>query len=235
MSASPDSRKNVYRIVAVTRPARQAFFTRAFSEKGYRWAFAANEGAAADEVMRSATDLLLVDAVALADDAQAIVAAVKRIGGLKDLPVIAIIDADAIAAAPEIWWDDFLLEPMRAGELALRISLIFSRKRGGPIDIVSVGPVTIDYEAYEVTRNGRRMSLTYKEHELLRFLAGHPNKPFTREAILERVWGGDYIGGVRTVDVHVRRLRAKIGDLRGRTIETVRGVGYRFRKAARGE
>ena len=221
----------MYRIVAATKPPRQAYFLRIFAEKGYRWAFAADESSAADELMRSATDLFLVDAVALSDDAHMIVGAVKRISGLKDIPVIAVIESAAISAAPEVWWDDFVLEPMRAGEMALRIGLALARKRGGQVDTVSVGQVTIDYEAYEVTRNGRRMSLTYKEHELLRFLAGHPNKAFTREAILERVWGGDYIGGVRTVDVHVRRLRAKIGDLRGKTIETVRGVGYRFRKS----
>ena len=83
-----------------------------------------------------------------------------------------------------------------------------------------------------MTRGGARVNLTYKEHELLRFLASNPGKPFTRETLLDRVWGGDYIGGMRTVDVHVRRLRAKLGDLRGRIIETVRGVGYRFRETS---
>jgi DNA-binding response OmpR family regulator len=74
------------------------------------------------------------------------------------------------------------------------------------------------------------VDLTYKEHELLRFLASNPDKPFTREVLLDRVWGADYIGGIRTVDVHIRRLRAKLGDLRGKILETVRNVGYRFHK-----
>ncbi len=220
----------MYRIVAATIPARQAYFLRTFAERGYRWAFGADETSIADEVMRSSTDLLLVDTIALGDTAAEIVESVKRIGGLRDLPVIAVIDEDAIAAAREVYWDDFVLDPMRSGELALRIGLVLARRRSSPMDTVDVGAVTIDYDKYEVTRNGRRVSLTYKEHELLRFLGSNPNKAFTREVILDRVWGADYIGGVRTVDVHIRRLRAKVGDLRGRVIETVRGVGYRFRK-----
>jgi DNA-binding response OmpR family regulator len=221
----------VYRIVAATVSSRQAYFLRTFSERGYRWAFGSDEASVADEVIRSSTDLLLVDAVALGDLSSQIVASVKRISGLRDLPILAVIQEDDIRRFPEAFWDDFVLDPMRQGELALRIGLVLARKRGGTTEQVNIGPVTIDYDRYEVTRHGQRMSLTYKEHELLRFLASNPSKAFTREAILDRVWGGDYIGGVRTVDVHVRRLRAKLGDHRGKTIETVRGVGYRFRKS----
>jgi DNA-binding response OmpR family regulator len=221
----------VYRVVVATIASRQAYFLRVFSERGDRWAFGSDEASIADEVVRSATDMLLVDAVALGEQSADIVASLRRMNGLADLPVLALVDVDHIRRFREPFWDDFVLDPMRQGELALRIGLLLARKRGGTIEQVSVGPVTIDYDKYEVTRSGRRMSLTFKEHELLRFLASNPNKAFTRESILDRVWGNDYIGGVRTVDVHIRRLRAKIGDLRGKTIETVRGVGYRFSKS----
>jgi DNA-binding response OmpR family regulator len=220
----------VYRIVVATIPSRQAYFLRAFAQRGYRWAFGGDDAEVADEVLRSATDLMVIDAAALEVSAADIVTGVKRIGGLQDIPVLAIVrEATAAARIAEAYWDDFVIEPLRGGELILRIEYLLSKRRGYA-DQVSIGQVTIDFDKYEVTRNGRRVTLTYMEHELLRFLASNPNKPFTREALLDRVWGGDYIGGVRTVDVHVRRLRAKIGDLRGLTIETVRGVGYRFRK-----
>ena len=84
------------------------------------------------------------------------------------------------------------------------------------------------FERYEVHVGGAPADLTYKEFELLKFLALHPGKPFTREALLDKVWGYDYYGGTRTVDVHIRRLRAKI-EAHGVTyIETVRNVGYKF-------
>lgn len=221
----------MYRIVVATVPARQAYFLRAFAERGYRWAFAGDEASTADEVLRTATDALVVDAAALGEGAEGLVQSVKRIGGLEDLPVLAVLSEKAVGLRPlQGPWDEFVLDPLRPGELVLRVESLLARRRGTTGEQMSIGPVTIDFDKYEVTRNGRRVSLTYKEHELLRFLASNPDKPFTREALLDRVWGSDYIGGVRTVDVHVRRLRAKLGDLRGKTIETVRGVGYRFRR-----
>ena len=221
----------MYRIVVATLPARQAFFLKAFVDRGYRWAFGADENQVADEVVRSSTDMLVVDAVALDSLAFGVAESVRRMNGLESLPVLAIVPRKTAASAlASMYWDDFVLEPVRADELTLRIELMLGRRHGTLAPEVSIGPVIVDFEKYEVTRNGRRVSLTYKEHELLRFLASNPDKPFTREALLDRVWGADYIGGVRTVDVHIRRLRAKITDFRGRVIETVRGVGYRFRK-----
>lgn len=221
----------MYRIVVSTVPARQAYFLRALVEKGYRWAFGADDASTADEVLRSSTDLLVVDAVALNDRTAGLVSSVRRVSGLAMLPVLAVVpETGAPEALAVPYWDEFVLDPFRPGELILRIEMLLARRRGSLTPEVNFGPVTIDFDKYDVTRSGRRVSLTYKEHELLRFLASNPDRPFTREALLDRVWGTDYIGGVRTVDVHVRRLRAKLGDLAGKTIETVRGVGYRFRK-----
>ena len=89
------------------------------------------------------------------------------------------------------------------------------------------GGLVIDLERYTVTIDGEPVDLTYKEYELLVFLSSNPGKPFTREALLNRVWGYDYYGGSRTVDVHIRRIRAKV-ERREEFIETVRNVGYRF-------
>ena len=221
----------VYRIVVATIASRQAYFLRMFSERGDRWAFGSDEASVADEVLRSSTDLLLVDAVALGEPWVEIVASVRRMNGLADLPVLAVIDEDNIRRFSRHVLGRFCPRPHAAGRDGAAnqpSARAKARRRARP---GKRRPVTIDYDKYEVTRSGRRMSLTYREHELLRFLGSNPNKAFTREAILDRVWGSDYIGGVRTVDVHIRRLRAKIGDHRGKTIETVRGVGYRFRKS----
>ena len=127
--------------------------------------------------------------------------------------------------------DDFIIPPYRPVEVALRIQRLIKRSR--PDDAVAPlknGELTIDLARYEVTLSGRRVDLTFKEYELLRFLAASPGKVFTRETLLNRVWGYDYFGGTRTVDVHVRRLRSKIETTTGSFIETVRNVGYRFRE-----
>ena len=86
----------------------------------------------------------------------------------------------------------------------------------------------LNLETYQAAVAGRVLDLTYMEYELLKFLAGHPAKVFTRETLLSRVWGYEYYGGARTVDVHVRRLRAKLGEEHAHLIQTVRSVGYRF-------
>lgn len=97
----------------------------------------------------------------------------------------------------------------------------------GP-DVIRRGPLSLNTATYQATLGGRNLDLTYMEYELLKLLASHPGRVFTREAILARVWRYDYFGGLRTVDVHVRRLRAKLGQDHAGLIETVRGVGYRF-------
>ena len=95
--------------------------------------------------------------------------------------------------------------------------------------MIRVGDLAIDLSRYEVTQGGRRMELTFKEYELLKFFATNPGKVFSREHLLNAVWGYDYYGGTRTVDVHIRRLRSKIENGPVLFIDTVRNVGYRFR------
>jgi len=94
--------------------------------------------------------------------------------------------------------------------------------------VIRSGGVTVDEATYTAKLNGRTLDLTYKEFELLKYLAQHPGRVFTRQQLLQEVWGYDYFGGTRTVDVHVRRLRAKLGSEHETLIGTVRNVGYRF-------
>jgi DNA-binding response OmpR family regulator len=124
--------------------------------------------------------------------------------------------------------DDFLLAPLDGDELRARVTrVLWSRAGADDGSVLRKRGLVIDLERYTVSVDGAVVDLTYKEFELLRFLAGNAGKPFTREALLNRVWGYDYYGGSRTVDVHIRRIRSKIED-REQYIDTVRNVGYRF-------
>jgi two-component system alkaline phosphatase synthesis response regulator PhoP len=126
--------------------------------------------------------------------------------------------------------DDFLALPAAAGELAARLRRALRRRRPEDSDrVLRCGDLTIDLANYMVFVAERQVNLTYKEYELLRFLATNADTVFTRETLLNKVWGYDFYGGARTVDVHVRRLRSKIEDRHRSFIETVRNVGYRFR------
>ena len=126
-------------------------------------------------------------------------------------------------------FDDFVVAPFRPGELEARLKHLFWRTGTGTRpELIEYGHLVLNLETYQASIMGRPLDLTYMEYELLRFLAAHPGKVFTREVLLSRVWGYEYYGGARTVDVHVRRLRAKLGEEHANLISTVRSVGYRF-------
>jgi two-component system, OmpR family, alkaline phosphatase synthesis response regulator PhoP len=126
--------------------------------------------------------------------------------------------------------DDFLVWPASTSELVARLQRARWRLSGVDADnAVRCGDLVMDLDSYRVFVNGRAIDLTYKEYELLRFLATHPDRVFTRDTLLNRVWGYEFYGGARTVDVHIRRLRSKLENASHALIETVRNVGYRFR------
>jgi DNA-binding response OmpR family regulator len=126
-------------------------------------------------------------------------------------------------------FDDFCLSPIQPKELQARVAHLFWRTgRGTRPELVEYGSLVLNLETYQAAVAGRPLDLTYMEYELLKFLATHPGKVFTRETLLSRVWGYEYYGGARTVDVHIRRLRAKLSEEHAHLISTVRSVGYRF-------
>ena len=126
-------------------------------------------------------------------------------------------------------FDDFCMWPFQPKELEARVKHLFWRTgRGTRPELIEYGPLVLNLETYQAACSGRPLDLTYMEYELLKFLATHPGKVFTRETLLSRVWGYEYYGGARTVDVHIRRLRAKLGEEQANLIQTVRSVGYRF-------
>ena len=152
----------------------------------------------------------------------------------KHLPVIAIIPREILdGISSELNADDFIIGPCDPGELALRINrLLYKTGSRDSDELIQRDDLVIDLARCEVTVEGRIVELTFKEYEMLKLLAGHPGRVYTREALLDKIWGYDYFGGDRTVDVHVRRLRSKIEDSNHSFIETVRNIGYRFRREA---
>jgi len=155
----------------------------------------------------------------------------QRVKQEVSLPIIALVareKLDGIDGHIEV--DDFLLSPYDAKELLLRIKrLLDGTSNIDSGELIKCDGLVMDLAKCEVTVEGKSVELTFKEYELLRFLASRRGRVYTREALLNRVWGYDYYGGDRTVDVHIRRLRSKIEDSKHTFIETVRNIGYRFR------
>ena len=159
----------------------------------------------------------------------------RRCSELK-LPVIALVsklqvgDVDA-----ELGADDFVVSPPPSEELVARARRVLARTGSpDPDDVVRAGDLVINATKYEVSVKGRRANLRFKEYELLILMAVNPGRVYSRETLLNRIWGYDYLGGTRTVDVHVRRLRSKIEDADHSFIETVWNVGYRFKDTGGG-
>lgn len=144
--------------------------------------------------------------------------------------LIAILGAgDADRYRPNLIADDLLVEPFSEAEAALRVrNLLWRAREGARAGEMRHGGFHLDASRYEASVDGLPLRLTYKEYELLRLLASHPGRVYSREALLNLIWGADYLGGIRTVDVHVRRLRVKLGPKYASCIGTVRNVGYRF-------
>ncbi len=142
---------------------------------------------------------------------------------------LAFVPEGRLGELPALPVDDFVLHPPNGDEVCARLLRLLAPSAQAASDVIACGDLVIDVANYTVALAGRPVDLTYKEYELVRFLATNSDRVFTREALLNRVWGYDYYGGSRTVDVHIRRLRSKIEDRTHTFIETVRNVGYRFR------
>jgi len=151
-------------------------------------------------------------------------------------PVVAVLtDGGLIALSADWAVDDIVLDTAGPAELDARLRLAVDRRArssDSTPDRVHVGALSIDETTYSARLQGRALDLTYKEFELLKFLAQHPGRVFSRSHLVQEVWGYDYFGGTRTVDVHVRRLRAKLGAEHEAMIGTVRNVGYKFVRPA---
>jgi len=173
------------------------------------------------------SDVILVDARADLASAKSLCKILQTTG--VTVPLVLILTEGGLTAVNADWGvSDVLLDTAGPAEVDARIRLVLGRMAQAETSSkIQTSGVVIDEASYSAKVQGRPLDLTFKEFELLRFLATHPSRVFTREQLISEVWGYDYFGGTRTVDVHVRRLRAKLGDLES-LIGTVRNVGYRF-------
>ena len=178
-------------------------------------------------------DCILLDARRDLPSAKALNKFLKSTG--VDCPIITIATEGALSAMNADWgFDDVILDTAGPAEIEARIRIAVGRIEANNFANdpssreIRTGEVVIDENSYTAKIKGRSLDLTFKEFELIKFLAQHPGRVFTRAQLLQEIWGYDYFGGTRTVDVHIRRLRSKLGPEHEAIVGTVRNVGYRF-------
>jgi DNA-binding response OmpR family regulator len=161
--------------------------------------------------------------------------ALRRTEAGRSIPLIWLVDEPDLPYVVDNahLLDEFLTRPYPTAELGARLALMWHRSADEPDDVVRRGPLVLHPLSYQVRLDGRALDLTFMEYELLKLLMGSPGRVYRREEVLSLVWGYDYFGGMRTVDVHVRRVRAKLGQDHAWLIETVRGGGYRLAEVRR--
>jgi len=197
---------------------------------GYSWKAANTSAEAGEAEPDGGWAAAVVDVTGDAEGAWALLRALRKQAD-EQLPVMILIGGAQLSELEhrDDLFDDFCLAPFHPSEFEARLRHLLSRDVAVvSSDVVEYGSLTLNLETYQAAIGNKPLDMTYMEYELLKFLAQNPGKVFTREILLSRVWGYEYYGGARTVDVHVRRLRAKLGEEHAALIQTVRSVGYRF-------
>ena len=189
----------------------------------------AREGFAADRCVT-----VIVDAASANSNASEAVRLVRKELKLREVPLLLIVQEGQARLLEAGDIDDFVTTPLTPELVEARVKFLLRRLgRGATQERLVIGALTVDIAKYEVTLHQAPLDLTYKEFELLKFLVTHPDRVYNREQLLNQVWGYDYLGGTRTVDVHIRRLRAKLGPKHSALIQTIRNVGYKFEEKSR--
>ncbi len=199
------------------------------AQKGYGCSIARNEEEVVNEIAEQDPALVLV-----ASNSHSHISGLAReIKQMRSLPIIALIEREMLTDVDGHLnlIDDFVVQPYDLRELNLRVKrLLHETEQMDSGELITCGDLLINRAKCEITLAGRVLMLTFMEYELLKFLASNKGRVFTRDVLLNKVWGYDYYGGDRTVDVHIRRLRSKIEDSTHTFIETVRNIGYKFRE-----
>lgn len=205
----------------------------ALKKDGYQVVAAADGEHALWEFSRHQIDLVLLDLMLPGVDG---IEVCKRLREVSKVPIIMVTAKDEVIdriIGLEIGADDYLPKPYSYRELLARVKAVLRRTDSGPDwveDELSIGPVSMDLSKHQVTVNGKEVSMPLREYELLELLMRNPDIVLTRGQIIDRLWGSDYVGDTKTLDVHVKRVRNKIEDdpKNPQLIQTVRGVGYKF-------
>ncbi len=187
-----------------------------------------------EELTKQACDILLVDldGSPASAEAESVLEQLQILRKSRHLPIIALISVEGLGFIDSnLEIDDFVVKPWELAEIATRAKRVIKRLNNVEDEnLIKCGDLLIDTAKYEVSVGGQLLALTFKEYELLKFLAQNKGRVLTREALLNEVWGYDYYGGDRTVDVYIRRLRSKLGESTSAYIQTVRNIGYTFRE-----
>ena len=198
---------------------------------GYSWKAVATTDEAAENEPADGWRAAIVDCTGDAETAWAFVRSLRG-NESSSMRVMVLLGGGQLSELElrDDLYDDFCLSPFHPAEFEARLRHLLwtTGDAVSRSDLVEYGDLVLNLETYQATIARRPLDLTYMEYELLKFLAQNPGKVFTREILLSRVWGYEYYGGARTVDVHIRRLRAKLGEEYAGLISTVRSVGYRF-------
>ncbi|MBF8268180.1 MAG: two-component system, OmpR family, alkaline phosphatase synthesis response regulator PhoP [Dehalococcoidia bacterium] len=214
------------RILFLTPLDEGAAFT-SLREDGFILSFSQDPSVIETILLEDTPDLVALDLATLSPESQR--PFVQRCKELQ-LPVLALVPQESRSSFDlTLAVEDFILRPLQDDELRARVRRILWRTGSwNSGQVIRVGDLVIDQERYEVSVAGRKAILTFKEYQLLCLLASNPGRVYSRETLLNRIWGYDFFGGTRTVDVHIRRVRSKIEDAHHLFIETVHNVGYRF-------
>lgn len=217
-------------LIAVFPESPAPELVRTLDLAGFRWkAFPSAEAMTKSEPVEGFLGAIVAADTDL-DAAWAVCRALRKREG-STVPLMLLVTGaqlDELTLRDELF-TDFCLLPFHPRELEARLRhLVAHESAAVKPDVVDHSGLVLNLETYQASIDGRPLDLTYMEYELLKFLTLNPGKVFTREILLSRVWGYDYYGGARTVDVHIRRLRAKLGEEHANLIQTVRSVGYRF-------
>ncbi|HEX9897010.1 MAG TPA: response regulator transcription factor [Dehalococcoidales bacterium] len=219
----------MFQILLMAKPGGEASkLTAALSRNNFTCNMVGNADNALEQVNIHLPDLFLIEVGSIPESERLC----RYLREEKKLPVLAITSVET-ALNLDGTADDFVLSPLNTDEVIIRAKRLLNKKtKAASPEQITTGDLVIDTVKYEVYISDKPMSLTFREYELLKFLATNPGRVFTRDALLNGVWGEDFFGGDRTVDVHIRRLRGKIEDQTHTYIETVRNIGYRFVKKA---
>ena len=188
---------------------------------------------AVEEFHRLPPDLVLLDVMLPGQDGYQVLKAIRKTGNIPVIMVTARGETFDKVLCLELGADDYIVKPFDGKEMIARVRAVLRRTQSGEEETggsLAFPGLTVSISEYEARYEGNRLEMPPKELEVLYFLASHPNQVFTREQLLEKVWGFDFFGDSRTVDVHIKRVREKLPDSGryGWSIETVRGVGYKF-------
>ena len=222
----------MFSVLIVTREKKSAAELRQrLGREGLTCAIEDDATRLVERLVEDVPDLLLVDTGDVKADLTAWEPALKGRHLKLPLLIALITRAGLNGLLADTAIDDFLVKPYDPDELAARVRRLLKRAKGVDLgETIRAGDLVVDLARCEVSVSGRPVELVFREYELLRFLMANRGRVFSRQALLNKVWGYDYFGGDRTVDVHIRRLRSKIEDAKHTFIDTVRNIGYRFRR-----